>query len=195
VKPERKKGSSFAILARIDHVRFVSVRGEGAVETVSVASYEKKRISICRYTSSERKRKRKNPLGPVPSSVFASLFAIRSRPNVPNLSKRVTIERGSNADSRTRESLLENSFPRERRCSVSLFSARSIDPSIYRHAGRVERNLFSCKVLFRSRRRDRFFKAATHCESGVMRREKARKRNDDASWSIPRIPAESQTLA
>jgi len=71
VKPERKKGSSFASLARIDHVRFVSVRGEGAVETVSAVSYEKKKIYICRYTSSEDERKRKNPLGPVPSSVFA----------------------------------------------------------------------------------------------------------------------------
>jgi len=62
VKPERKKGSSFAILARIDHVRFVSVRGEGAVETASVASYEKKKnFHLSLYIIREKKEAEESP--------------------------------------------------------------------------------------------------------------------------------------
>jgi len=155
---------------------------------------KKKRIYICRYTSSEDERKRKNPLGPVPSSVFAVARACSpfARDRICRICCQSALRSSVNSrNSRARESSLEKSFPRE---LFHVVIQHQIDRSVHL-PGHVERDLFSCKVLFRSRRRDRFFKAATHCESGVMRRGRARKRNDDAGWSISRITAELQTLA
>jgi len=111
---DRKKGSSsFASPARIDHVKFVSVRGEGAVETASVASGEKKKnlfVVECFHDDASH------------SLENESASVVKARYD------RARIERGFSY-ARIFENFARSSL--ERRYSTSLFRTRSIDPSVF----------------------------------------------------------------